>query len=150
MPFGNILCRVPHKQKEIHWVNSGFQERVPTWLVGKLVHEGAYTRDIFVKPEEGILVDTPIPCAFPDATVHIAEGPMTTLHQEEMDLSKDQDDSLINDLDFKGTEKEDKQEDECAEKYAAPSLFHDLDGMAFSQDLSDEEDDNKPASQPHL
>jgi hypothetical protein len=68
-----LLCRVRHKHTKGHIINSEFQERVPSWLEGKLVHDGAYTRDILVKPEYGSLVNTPLPFEFPDAGGCIAE-----------------------------------------------------------------------------
>jgi hypothetical protein len=39
-----LLCRVRQKHKKGLWINSGFQERVSTWLEGKIFHDGAYTR----------------------------------------------------------------------------------------------------------
>jgi hypothetical protein len=73
-----LLRRVRHKHTKGRWINSGFQERVPSWLEVKLVHDGAYTRDTFVKPEDGTLVNTPIPFAFPYVGGCIAEGPLLT------------------------------------------------------------------------
>jgi hypothetical protein len=43
-------------------------------MEGKLVEDGAYTMDIFVKTEDGVLIETPIPFAFPDTTSNIEEG----------------------------------------------------------------------------
>jgi hypothetical protein len=91
-----LLRRVRHKHTKGRWINSGFQEHVPSWLEGKLVHYGAYTRDIFVKPEDGTLVNTPIPFAFTDTGGCIAEVPLLTPQQSEIDLSSDGDESLSN------------------------------------------------------
>jgi hypothetical protein len=106
-----LLRRVRHKHTKGRWINSGFQECVPTWLEGKLVHYGAYTRDIFVKPEDGTLVNTPIPFAFPDAGGCIAEGPLLTPQQSEIDLSSNGDESLSNPGRMVEIEKENKQGD---------------------------------------
>jgi hypothetical protein len=75
-----LLRRVHHKHTKGRWINSGFQKGVPSWLEGKLVDDGAYTIDIFVKPEDGMLIETPIPFAFPDTTGNIVEVPMLTPH----------------------------------------------------------------------
>jgi hypothetical protein len=34
-----ILCHIRHNHSKGRWINSGFHERVPTWLEGKLVHD---------------------------------------------------------------------------------------------------------------
>jgi hypothetical protein len=94
-----LLYRVLHKHKKGRWINSGFQECVPSWVEGKLVNEGAYTMDIFVKPEDGLLIETPVPIACPDTTGNIVEGPMITPHQEEIDLITD--DEIITELEPK-------------------------------------------------
>jgi hypothetical protein len=97
-----LLRRVRYKHTKGRWMNSGFQERVPSWLEGKLVNNGAYNMDIFVKPEDGVFIEIPIPFAFPDTTGNIVEGPMITPHQEEIDLSTD--DGITTELDPKGME----------------------------------------------
>jgi hypothetical protein len=84
-----MICCVRHKHTKGRWINSGFQERVPSWLEGKLVNEGAYNMDIFVNPEDGVLIETPTPFSLPDTTGNIVEGPMLTPHQEEIDLITD-------------------------------------------------------------
>jgi hypothetical protein len=86
-----LLRRVRHKHTKGRWINSGFQECVHTWLEGKLVHDGAYTRDIFVKPEDGTLVNTPTPFTFQDAGGCITEGPLLNPQQSDIDLSSDGD-----------------------------------------------------------
>jgi hypothetical protein len=106
-----LLRCVRHKHTKGRWTNSGFQEHVSSWLEGKLVHDGAYTRDIFVKPEDGTLVNTPIPFAFPDAGGCIAEGPILTPQQSEIDLSSDGDESLSNPGRMVESQKENKQGD---------------------------------------
>jgi hypothetical protein len=106
-----LLRRVRHKHMKGCWINYGLQERVLTWLEGKLVHDGAYTIDIFGKPEDGTLVNTPIPFAFPDAGGCIAEGPRLTPQQSEIELSSDGDESLSNPGHMVEIQKENKQED---------------------------------------
>jgi hypothetical protein len=66
-----LLRCVRHKHTKGRWINSSFQERVPSWLEGKLVNEGAYTMEIFATQEDGVLIETPIPFAFPDTTGNI-------------------------------------------------------------------------------
>jgi hypothetical protein len=106
-----LLRRVHHKHTKGCWINSGFQECVPTWLEGKLVHDGAYTREIFVKPEDRTLVNTPLPLMLPDAGGCIAEGPLLTPQQSEIDLISDGYESLSNTGRMDGIQKENKQED---------------------------------------
>jgi hypothetical protein len=146
-----LLRHVRHKHTKGCWINAGFRERVPSWLEVKLVDDGSYTMDIFVKPEDGVLIETPIPFAFPDTTGNIVEGPMLTPHQEDIDLSMD--DELTTELKPKGmeTDRETREnENENVSKYAA-ALFRDSNVMAFPHDLSsDEEEDGKPAAQSRL
>jgi hypothetical protein len=122
---------------------------VPSWLEGKLVNEGAYTMEIFMKPEDGVLIETPIQFAFPDTTGNILEGPMLTPHQEEIDLNMD--DELTTGLDPTGMEIDrEKREHDNVEKYAA-ALFQDSNDRTFPRDMqSDEDEYGKPASQSCL
>jgi hypothetical protein len=94
-----LISRVHHKHTKGRWIGSAFQERVRSWIEGKLVDDGAYTMDIFVKPEDGVLIETPVLFTFHDTTGNIEEGSMLTPHQEEIDLSKD--DKLTTELDPK-------------------------------------------------
>jgi hypothetical protein len=107
--------------------------------------------DIFVKTEDGVLIETPILFAFPDTTSNIEEGPMLTPQQEKIDLSTD--DELTSELNPKGLETDREthyNENENVEKYAA-ALFRDSNVMSFPLDLSsDEEEDDKPAAQSRL
>jgi hypothetical protein len=141
------LCRVQHKHTKGRWINYGFQEHVPSWLEGKLVHDGAYTRDIFVKPEYGILVNTPIPFAFPEAGGCIAEGPLFIPQQSEIDLSRDGDESLINPSRMVEIQKENKQGDpkisDDEVHGALLSLFQQPIDLALPDYLSSGEDRKK-------
>jgi hypothetical protein len=142
-----LLRRVRHKHTKGRWINSRFQERVPTWLECKLVHNGAYTRDIFVKPEYGTLVNTPIPFSLPDAGGCIAEGPLLTPQKSEIYLSSDGDESLSNPGRMVEIQKENKQGDPKISDDEVPgallSLFQQPIDPALPDYLSSDEDSKK-------
>jgi hypothetical protein len=142
-----LIRRVRHKHTKGRWINSGFQEHVPSWLEGKLVHDGAYTRDIFAKPEDGNLVNTPIPFALPDAGGCIPEGPLLTPQQSEIDLSSDGDESLSNPGRMVEIQKENKQGDPKISDDEVPgallSLFQQPIDPALPDYVSSDEDSKK-------
>jgi hypothetical protein len=106
-----LLRRVRHKHTKGRWINYGFQQCLPNWLEGKLVHDGAYTRYIFVNTEDLTLVSTPLPFAFPDVGGCIAEGSLLTPQQSKIDLSRDGDESFSNPGHMVQIQKENKQDD---------------------------------------
>jgi hypothetical protein len=143
----SLLRRVRHKHMKGRWINSGFQERVPSWLEGKLVHDGAYTRDIFVKTEDLTLVNTPVPFAFTDAGGCIADGPLLTPQQSKIELSSDGDESLRSPGRMVEIQKENKQVDPKISDDEVPgallSLFQQPIDPALPDYLSSDEESKK-------
>jgi hypothetical protein len=92
--------------------------------------------DIFVKLEDGVLIETPISIAFPDTTGNIVEGPMLTPHHEEIDLSTD--DEITTELDPKWmavgirTQYRAKAEPGLVKKIADPAIFNQSSGKSVS------------------
>jgi hypothetical protein len=108
---------------------------------------------MFVKPEDGTLVSTPIPFAFPDAGGCITEGPLFTPQQSEIDLSSDGDESFSNPGHMVEIQKENKQEDPKISDDEVPSALLSLFQQPIDPALpyylsSDEDSNNKEAPSP--